>query len=431
MFFGIDTHKTPRLTLQSLSEHYPNEGITKVLSADTGSSASGGGDEHRYILQESYKAFTQLGARTSLPTQEGASLPDGLAELPIDPMDGAGTVHDVEERKQQLKDEFPRLYEVSNCQHVAIEAETSTIDKPMQTLTNLRKAIETDRYCIFACKDATFDTDDEGKSKGRDITYWPKRGESVIYESTQGNINYDEIFCCSSIDDQGNRVFYNKTSKFELDEGVYAVRAQTPASNSLTWKEKGQAQIVAVTDDGDEVARFDNPEDVADPSLSNVTAFRKQDDDGDWLVQQGNTTHGPYQNLDDLRERWQDLYAPFIPENEYPRMPTEDDFQFLVFPDGENPDYDEPMLYQKGEMEPLFKDQDYELTERQQPSEKADNTEDETVEAGNQPAESTKSDRQEKAEEENNQKQPALPMSESTESGTTVGNVPSSPDDIF
>ena len=80
-------------------------GRNKVFSADTGSSGSGGKDMHRYILKESYRAFTKLGAITTLPTQEGESLPDGVADLPINPLEDAETTDEVYELDKQLEEE--------------------------------------------------------------------------------------------------------------------------------------------------------------------------------------------------------------------------------------------------------------------------------------------------------------------------------------
>ncbi|MFD1588508.1 type IV secretion system protein VirD4 [Halorientalis brevis] len=322
-----------------------SEGRTRVFSADTGSSASGGGDDHRYILKESFRAFTRLGALTRLPTQEGEELPDGVADLPIDPLNDADSVQEVHDLEAELKEQYPRLYELSEGRHIAIEAETSTIKKPMQTLTNLRKAIESDRLCVFTCKDATAD--------GKGLTYWPQRGEKIIYDVDGSEIDYDTVTCANDVDEKGRRTFYNKTSKFQLDEETYAVRPNTSGRNPLSWHED-EGDVVATAKDGYEAARFSGPEAVDNPSPTEVQAYRTKNDDDEWIVQEGSEQHGPYGSLDELRQEWQDLYAPFIPENEFPRMPTPDDFVFVVFPDDDNEQYSEPMLYEQGQEWPLW-----------------------------------------------------------------------------
>ncbi|GGK84046.1 type IV secretory system conjugative DNA transfer family protein [Haloarcula sebkhae] len=323
------------------------EGRTRVFSADTGSSASGGGDDHRYILQESFRAFTRLGALTHLPTQEGDELPDGVADLPIDPLADADTMAEAHELETRLQSEYPALYNLAGARDIAIEAETSTIKKPMQTLTNLRKAIESDRLCVYTCKDAT--------ASGNGFTYWPQRGEKIIFDVDGQQIDYKTITCVRDVDDEGRRTFYNKTSKYQIDADSYAVRPTTKERNPLRWHEADD-DIVATAKNGTECGRFDSAEAVENPSPSEVRAYRTLTDDGAWIVQEGSKQHGPYGSLDELRNEWQDLYAPFIPENEFPRQPVPDDFVFVVFPDDDNTEFDEPMLYDQGEIRPLFED---------------------------------------------------------------------------
>jgi len=336
-------------------------GKAKVFSADTGSSASGGGSDHRYILQESYRAFTKLGALTYLPTQEGDSLPDGVADLPIDPLQDADSLEEVHELEAKLKENYSRLYDISQGRHISIEAETSTIKKPMQTLTNLRKALESDRMCVFTCKDATFDdVDNHG------FTYWPGRGEKIIYDTSGSEIDYENITCVSETDKDGCRQFYNKNAQFRVGEGRVAVRPAVDSSNELTWHETPDGDVVAETDDGMTVARFSQPQKLEDPEDINVYAYREQNDEGNWVVREGmetdsgkwgqhsEVTHGPYSTVDELEEEWQSLYQPFIPENELPHLPEEEDFTFVVFPDSNNEEYDEPMVYEQGELEPLY-----------------------------------------------------------------------------
>ncbi|WP_157534011.1 type IV secretory system conjugative DNA transfer family protein [Halobacterium hubeiense] len=321
------------------------EGRTRVFSADTGSSASGGGDDHRYILQESFRAFTRLGALTHLPTQEGEELPDGVADLPIDPLADAETVEDVHELEAELEREYPELYELAGARDIAIEAETSTIKKPMQTLTNLRKAIEGDRLCVFTCKDAT--------ASGHEITYWPRRGEQIIFDVEGGEIDYGTINCVNPEGPKGGREFYNKTSKYRLGEEQFAVQPATEERTELDWLEQ-DGEVIARVSNGYEAARFDSLDAVTNPSPSDVNAYRAKTDEGEWFVQEGSERHGPYPSLSELREDWDDLYAPFIPEHEFPREPTPEDFVFVVFPDDDNDEYSEPMLYEQGELRPLF-----------------------------------------------------------------------------
>lgn len=330
--------------------------INEVLAADTGKSASGGGYDHRLILQKSFISFTKLGAVTTLPTQEGDALPDGLAELPIDPLD-ADTPAEFHEREDTLKEKYPTLYDLSHGRDIAIEAETSTIKKPKQTLKNLGKAIATESLCVFACKDASGDDNDS-----RDITYWPRRGERILYDTDGNSIDYDTLTCAREMDDNGNRIFYNRSSKYEMMPDVYAVR-DADDSDELIWRETGTGGILVETDSGSRLGQFDSPANVADPDRRDVRAYREQNDDGEWVVRVGGNQHGPYATLGELRDDWQDLYAPFIPENEFDREPREEDFCFVVFPDDDNGNYTGPQYYEQGDLDPLFDDEENPLAE--------------------------------------------------------------------
>jgi len=329
----------------SLTDH----GLNTVLSHDTGSSASGGGDDHRRILNESYQVFTRLGALTSLPTQEGDELPDGVADLPHQPLEEAETFEEAEAIRNEMIDEYPCLWALSNGRDISIEAETSTIKKPQQTLTNLRKAIEAERTCIFTCKDAT---SDDTESHG--ITYWPERGEKVIYDTDGQTVDYSTITCVSETFDTGERVFYNMTNKLRFDSGNrIAVAPDHDDHQSLVWREQGNVIAVVSKRSGSDdktITQFSDPELAVDPPAGTTLHREKVNDK--WVVKTGEgddaEVEDVYDDLDALQEDYIDLYEPFIPDVEFPRPVEDDDFAFMVFPDDDNDDHNEPVIVDHG-----------------------------------------------------------------------------------
>src|SRR5699024_6395596 len=46
-----------------------------------------------------------------------------------------------------------------------------------------------------------------------------------------------------------------------------------------------------------------------------------------------------------------------LPDVHFPREPEEDDYAMAVFPDDDNPEYDQPMIYDKGDVRPLLPDE--------------------------------------------------------------------------
>jgi hypothetical protein len=316
------------------------------LLQDTGSSASGGGDDHRWVLTRSFEAFTKLGAFVELPTQEGEEDPDGLADLPIDPMAGK-TLSAVHDREERLKTEYPRLWELTEGHHISIEAETSTITKPMQTLTNLRKAIEDNRLCVFAVKDGT--------AKHDEFSYWARRGEQILYH-TEGpvqsqTIDHDRLTFVSDVDQAGNRRFYNKGAKYRPDPEMVALR---PRNNyDLVWREDGE-EVVMNDSKGNEFTRFENVAEAANPSVESIPAYYEHDPQtGEYTL----TVKGEKQaaeSLDEIEKDWMAVRAPFIPEHEFGRDPTTDDFMFVIFPDDDNEEFDGPQIYEQAELRPLL-----------------------------------------------------------------------------
>ena len=334
------------------------------LEQDTGSGASGGGDEHRWVLSEAHRAFTKLGMRARLPTQdEDGELPDGVADLPIDPMEG-GDVHEIHALEERLKEEYPYLYELTDEKNVSIEAETSTLKKPMQTLTNLRKAVNAHTLCVFACKSETAE---------RDLfEYWPRRGEGIIYNSSgrgsNRTVNYDQLIFAKDIDGHENRTFYNKNVVLAIGEEIYALRERD--GEDLEWREE-DGKLVMGGERGSEYARLPSVETVADPDRSDVPAYYEKDDEtGDYVVRASGEKF-TYATKAEMLDTWIEVREPFIPENEFDRLPTPEDFVFVVFPDADD-EYDEPMICERGETRPLLPEEiEWDVTEKVEPDEDA------------------------------------------------------------
>ena len=323
------------------------------LAQDTGTSASGGSHAHRMVLTQAFRAFTKLDLFVSLPTQEGESLPDGVAKLPIDPMD-AKNLPAVHRKERRLREEYPALYELTDGRHVSIEAETSTPTAPEQMLTNLRKAVTKGDLCVFATKDAS-------ASKGA-FDYWPRRCEKVLYdtyrEKSETKIDDSRLTFARTLDENDNRTFYNKKKAFfRLSEGTYALRRKQ--DTEIRWVEDGDEIVLRDTGDR-ELGRFDGPAAVADPSPADVKAYYEYDQgEGEYVVYaEGEKSY--YGSSDELEAEWSRIQAPFIPENEFVdeagtlSLPTEDDWVFVIFPDADNDEYDQPQLYEGGEVRPLL-----------------------------------------------------------------------------
>ncbi len=347
-------------------------GRNKLFQQDTGSAENAGGPAHRYILRESLKTFLVLGADASLPSQEGEELPDGVADLPINPLAEATSDAEYQRLKEKCETEYSRLYEISDGKDIAIEAETTTLQKPKQTLTNLRKAVEQGKKCVFACKDGSynpedFDDPDAIPSHNSLFEYWARRGERVIYHtegrSTDINTDYGTLTFVSeaSVDEEGNvgdRIFYNLSKEMKLEPGVGVLRPKT--TKSLQWRERDSGEIVLEDKGGQGTvrARFEDYEAVFTADGEAFPAYYERTADGYEVHVDGEQR--TYQTKGELKQDWKPIRPPFIPEREFvdasgeTRRPTEDDFMFVVFPDDNNDEFDSPQIYEKGEIRPLI-----------------------------------------------------------------------------
>ncbi len=333
--------------------HVTTDGLEEAgLTQDTGSGGSGGGNDHRWVLTEAYEAFTKLGMHCTLPTQEGDEQPDGVADLPpaLDPNPRKGdTYQDQRERERRLREEEPHLWELTNGQHVSIEAETTTMDKPKQTLHNLRKAIEAGRLCVFALKDGS-DKDD--------IAYWARRGEQIIYgENPDGTLDYSELTFVSDVDARGNRTFFNTAAYLTVDDKT-VVRPKTKdeqegRTRAATWQEQDD-KVILKDHEGTVQAELPSVEDVDDPEKADVAAYYEENN-GEYVVRAGSEKY-TYGSGDEMKAEWAFIYRPFIPEIEFDRLPEPEDFEFVIFPNDDNDEYDEPVMYERGDLRPLFPD---------------------------------------------------------------------------
>ncbi|WP_128904819.1 TraM recognition domain-containing protein [Halorubrum amylolyticum] len=340
-----------------------------VLQQDTGSAGSGGGDDHRWILGQCYVAFTQIGYVSWLPEQEGEEMPDGVAEVPIDVTDvdenqsRSEMLEAIDDRREQLREEYPGVWNFAGADDVSIEAETSTIKYPFQTFTNLRKAMEKGEKCVFAVKDGT--------GNYGSFTHWGKRAEQVIYE-TEGNgkgieVVSDEIaFRKSPLSDGSYRYYNDGGGDYRVGDEKIAVRPHREADDegqgnvgTVWYRDAETDEVVAAVgeqqpvEDG-EIARFDSPEEAHEGDKNAVPAYYEYNQsEGEYVVyNDGEKLH--YPSKEELEANWVPFRGPFIPEARFPEWPDNDDFEIIIFPDSDNDEYDQPQLYHRGECTPLF-----------------------------------------------------------------------------
>lgn len=375
------------------------EGEEMAFVQDTGNSASGGKAGHRHLLKKGYEAFTQLGYDVRLPTQEGGEQPDGVAEPPIKPVEESDSFEEAQRLEEKLEQKYPRLQELFGDNEVALEAESTTITKPKQTVKNLSKAMRNDQKCVFLVKDGE-------ESKGK-FEYWARAGYRVLNDPPF--VSYKDA--------DGNRRYYNYAvdSPVKLKNGGYALRE---ASNKDTvWRDDGDrivlenpenklkhtqtdvkytysytqnGEIILRDPDGNEykerfdswndivgqggdfeetqipLAIFKDRTDLEEPSHTKFPYHYEYDQSKQhYIVRDSNGNDiDTFEDKKDLLDEYDIIPKPLIPEAMFPggEYPDEDDWLFVVVPDA-NKDIG-PQIYrgedQNGDpiLEPLFENDD-------------------------------------------------------------------------
>lgn len=327
-----------------------NEGLKKAFEPDTGASASGGKSPHRILLREGHKSFTKLGYDVTLPSQDQAgALPDGVAKPPINPMEESEDFEEAVEKEKELVRKYPRLAQLFGDDEVALEAESTTITRPAQTIKNLIKAVQGDEHCVFIVKD--------GSDKRDEFEYWARVGQEIMT---------DPPFV-RDIDNQGNRTFYTTNAKIKLSNKGTALVPKDVGQAS--WMEFGREHKdpsstsdpsvkLTSTNSNEPLATFDFPGELwAKPSPSEFPYHYIRDSKSkETLVKDSNgDVVDTYENLTELQRdgKYKTVHMPIIPEQEFPggEYPDEDQWSFVIIPESNEKG---PQLYDNGKIEPLL-----------------------------------------------------------------------------
>lgn len=328
------------------------KGEEEAFIQDTGTSASGGKNAHRVLLQEGHRAFTKLGYNVTLPTQEGDQLPDGLASPPYDPVEESETWEEAKQLRERLQDDCPRLWQLFGDSTVSLEAESTTIEKPKQTIKNLAKAVRKGQKCVFLVKDGTHNHGE--------MDHWARVGTNILTSPP----------FVAGDDDDGNRTFYNTSQMVELSDGSRALqRVGEGGRSECVWKEIGKSgessagpgdapgKIILAGDD-EPVATFDDASDLKDPNPSDFPYhyYRNNSEHKTVVKDRNGRVVGEYDNKTQMKEDgFRPVYKPLLPDHIFPggELPPRDSWMFVIIPSGERRG-DGPMIYDNGTLIPLF-----------------------------------------------------------------------------
>jgi hypothetical protein len=112
--------------------------------------------------------------------------------------------------------------------------------------------------------------------------------------------------------------------------------------------------VIAEDSDNGVFVEFDDQEHVAEGDPTAVPAYYYYDrSEEEYVVKKGGEEL-TYNSREEMEEEWSTFKGVFLPDVEFDRKPTEDDFLIMVIPNAENPIHDQPLLYEHGETIPLY-----------------------------------------------------------------------------
>ena len=348
---SISSKDMERRVSDSAYYRLTDKGLQKAFEPDTGAAASGGKSPHRILLRKGHTAFTKLGYSVTLPSQDDSGrLPDGVAKPPINPMEESDNFDEAVKKEKELVKKYPRLAQLFGDREISLEAESTTITRPAQTIKNLIKAIKRKQHCVFLVKD--------GKRKNGEFEYWARVGEDILT---------DPPFVRSA-DEYGNRRFYTTNNKVKLANKSTALVKKDYGQTA--WKEYGKQhtkpdennsiQIQLETSNTDKViAKFDDASELrnASPSKFPYNYYRDSKSKETIVKDSNGEIVDRYENLKELRKdgKYKVINMPIIPDYEFPNgeYPSPNDWTFIIIPES---DEKGPQIYENGELEPLLEE---------------------------------------------------------------------------
>jgi hypothetical protein len=303
-----------------------DRGIRSIVEAQTSDWRSDT-EKHNEVLRRAFIFLSATGMEVSIIRQEhDESLPDAIAYPPIDT--------EVSTRKasrllEEFNREYPTAAKLSNGGIIAIEAETSTYRKPARTLENLARSVRDDNKTLFIAPEDDYTDRTDPVMRVHNILTDPpyiRAHMQILPNEDSDDADADSEYA----------FYYNKTDHLDLGTPDDAQRKHPVIR-------KGQ-QAVWVRTDSQTVTLYDAVVNGSKMGSLRVTeafgstnAFqiwcRYDEYNNEWVVydEEGGDPDR-YRTLDDLRDDWQLVYEPFVPEREFETTPGPTEWEILETP---------------------------------------------------------------------------------------------------
>ncbi|MFD1572115.1 type IV secretion system DNA-binding domain-containing protein [Halorubrum laminariae] len=285
-------------------------------------------EKHNEVLRRAFVMLSATGMEVSIVQQDNKQeLPDAVAYPPI------STTVDTKRASRLLerfKADYPIAADLSDGGVIAIEAETSTYKKPAHTLQNLARAARSGQRAMFITPEMEAKDRTAPAARVNHILTDPM----FIRDHLRMRPNEDAEDAGDITERDPMPLYYNKTDYLELG-------TPTDGERKHALIEKGK-QAVWVNTHDDQIQLYDGMTNGAkkgalrmDEGFGSTNAFdvwcRFDEHNNEWVVYPGGEVQR-YRTLGDLRDDWQLVYEPFVPEREFEETPTEDDWDIVQTP---------------------------------------------------------------------------------------------------
>lgn len=312
--YYFDQISTENGVLIGLSE----KGEELASFQDSGSSASGGGDDHRKMLLDSRSILPQYGISVKVPQQEG-EMSDAY---------GFKFADNIPEVAEKL------FNNVSDA--IYLEAESTTLnEKPKQTLKNLAKIMKKGYKTVFIIRS-------ESDAKKNEKRFVENNGYSRIYDNGEKRMyNKNEILSKSTV--RGTKIHPVRPRDNTTKTSVWVVREDETGSNEYIIKDNEQREHATLTLEeivNDEWDKSDFP------------AYYYKNDGGEFIVKQDGDVVGKYTTENAMKKEWMYIKEPSLPEYHFANTgyPDQSDLTHLVIEEGDKyGNRGDVYIYEQGE----------------------------------------------------------------------------------
>lgn len=318
------------------------DGEEIVFEQNTGRTSSAGRHDHRMLIKKGFKSFTKLGYKVKVPEQQGSAQPDAVAVPPIRPIEESSTSKEARDLAEELESKYPRLWELFEDNILNIEAESTTLDTPHQTIKNLQKAVVEGNKAVFLVKD--------GEEEKGSIDGYAKQAHRILSDPPLVREKTED----------GKIRYYNKDKHLKLADGSTALQkvesGEDKTAPPTRWFKSEAGGVILEHPEKDTIiTRFEDLDEIRKPPKEKFNySYKARGGESVKVYDKNGGVVDEFTTVDEMEDAgYIKVKRPMIPENAFPdgKIPDEDSWEIIVVP-ASNKEMG-LQVYRDGELEDL------------------------------------------------------------------------------